>query len=160
MKSLGRILSLIVVASAATLLMNCDSGGSDEKSVEEVQLDKLKGNWAMSSVELDGTDRSSDFTNFVLNLSGTYSNSTNPTYNFSVSGSRPNPSPWPATGTWRFGDNPETTILRLVENPPLSISYQQNGSQLSMSFTFTGAGYAGGRVGEVEGNWEFVFTKQ
>lgn len=160
MKALARILSLIVVASAALFLMNCDSGGDDEKPAEEVQLDKLKGSWTMNSVDLDGTDRSSDFTNLVMTVSGTFSNSTNPTYNYSFTGSRPNPSPWPAAGTWRFGSNVNTLILRLDDDQEINYTLATNDTQLTMEFTYAGDGFAGGRVGEVEGQWTFVFTKQ
>jgi len=157
MKALARILSLIVVASAATLLMNCDSGGGGETPAEELELNKLNGTWTMTTADLDGTDRSDDFDNLVLTISGTFSNSTNPTYNFSFTGSRPNPSPWPANGTWRFESVPNKIIRRLTDDQ--LIDYQVSDTQLTMEFNYQGAGFAGGRVGEVAGDWTFVFTK-
>ena len=160
MKALARILSLIVVASVATVLMNCDSGGDDEKPAEEVELGKLTGTWTMTAVDLDGTDRTADFSNLVLSLSGTFSNSTNPTYNFSFTGSRPNPSPWPASGTWRFESVPNKIIRRLTDDVLINYSLGSNDTQLIMSFNYQGTGFAGGRVGEVEGDWGFTFTKQ
>ncbi|HEX5171691.1 MAG TPA: hypothetical protein VFW11_21075 [Cyclobacteriaceae bacterium] len=161
MKVLARILSLIVVASATTVLMNCDSGGGSEKSAEEVELGKLSATWTMTAVDLDGTDRTSDFANLVLTISGTYSNSTtNPVYSFSFTGTRPNPSPWPANGTWRFESVPNKIIRRLDDNQLINYSLTSNDTQLSMDFNYQGAGFAGGRVAEVNGDWSFTFTKQ
>ncbi len=160
MKLLARILSLIVVVSAVTFLMNCDGGGGSEKSAEEVELDKLKGTWTMTGVDLDGTDRSGDFANLVLTISGTYSSgTTNPVYTYSFTGSRPNPSPWPASGTWRFQSVQNKVIIRLDDNQVIDYTLSSNDTQLSLDFTYSGAGFAGGRVGEVEGNWSFTFSK-
>jgi hypothetical protein len=94
-------------------------------------------------------------------VSGTYSSgTTNPVYNYSFTGTRPNPSPWPASGTWRFESVQNKIIRRLDDNVLINYTLGSNDTQLTMMFNYQGAGFAGGRVDEVEGDWTFVFTKQ
>src|SRR5688572_11598510 len=109
MKFASRILSLLVMMGLATFYMSCDGGGGEDKSQQEKQLIKLNKSWALVSAN-DGTDRTADFPNLVLTVSGTYVN--DGTYNYSFTGTRPNPSPWPKNGTWKFGTNPLTEIIR------------------------------------------------
>ena len=76
---------------------------------EELQLNKLNGIWILESAN-DGQDRTDDFTNLVLTISGSFVQ--NGTYNYSFTGTRPNPSPWPRNGTRKFGSNKSTEIIR------------------------------------------------
>ena len=57
---------------AAILVLNGCGGGDPEKSEEEVQLDKLRGTWTMTSVENDGVDRSDEYPGMKITLSGSY----------------------------------------------------------------------------------------
>jgi len=161
MKVLARILSLIVVASATTLFMNCDGGGGGGKSEEETQLDKLKGTWTLSSVTLDNTPRS-DFQDVTMTISGTFTKGG--TYQYIFSGTFPNPSPWQikSPGTFKFDENNiGSKLVRGGDN--IVINYTVSSSSLTLSFTCSSCDYAGGaasgRVGEVNGNWVFNFTK-
>jgi hypothetical protein len=158
MKLLTRTLSLLLIASLTLFFANC--GGDDPaKSKEEVQLGKLKKTWNIVSAELDNVDRTADFTGFTLAFSGTYDKNAvagDYPYDYSVGGSRPDPSPWPANGSWEFGGDPETLIIR---DDGIGIVYSINSNgQLTMQFTCPDGGcqYPGSRTAQVEGNWEFV----
>src|SRR6478736_2346420 len=105
MKLLTRTLSLLAIASTALFFANC-GGGGDDKKPEEIELGKLTKTWNIVSANLDGTNRTTDFSNFKLTLSGTFnSGSPEGPYDYDVTGSRPTPSPWPDAasgngGTW------------------------------------------------------------
>ena len=158
MKILAKILSLSLVAGAAILFSGCGGSHGGTDSPEKVQLAKLSKTWTLTSASLDGSART-DFTNLKLTISGTYSKDGD-TYTYSFSGTRPNPSPWPATGTWKFGANPATDLMRLDDTPPLALTYTVSDTQLDIKFNYptTAAGFAGGRTDKVAGNWEFVFS--
>jgi hypothetical protein len=159
MKLFARILSFVVLFSATLLFMNCGGGGGEGKTAEEEQLDKLKaGPWTIVSADLDGADRTADFTGLTLTVSGTFGAAE---YGYSFTGSRPNPSPWPSSGQWKFGADPKTQLIRLDDDPDLAMNYTLTNSdaQLTITFTYSGAGFAGGRTEAVEGDWEFVFEK-
>ena len=159
MKFLTRIVSVAVLGALATFYMACDDGGT-EKTPEELQFEKLNSSWALTSAN-DGTDRTGDFPGLVLTVSGTFQ--PGQTYNYSLTGTRPNPSPWPANGTWKFGTDPNTDIIR----DPGSVSetnmnYTVTDSSLTLEFNVPEGsnGWPGGKIESVEGNWTFVFSKQ
>ncbi len=161
MKIATRILSLFVMVGLATFYMSCDNGGGDDQTEEQKQLIKLVSTWNLTSATEDGTPRT-DFTDLVLTISGTYAE--NGTYNYSFSGTRPNPSPWPGSGNWKFGTN---VLSDLIRDPgtadEIPMTYALSDNQLTISFTVPEghAGWAGtSRVKSVTGDWIFVFTKQ
>jgi len=161
MKIAARILSLVVLASIATLYINC--GGSDPapSSKEKVQIEKLVGTWALNSVTNDGTPRT-DFVGVTMTISGTYA-SDGGSYNFSFTGTFPNPSPMPKSGSFKFGSNPETQLIRVVpaDNFPMGYSLTNSNNNLTITLdNYTGPGFAGGRVEQVTGDWTFNFTRQ
>lgn len=158
MKSVLRMLSVLLVIGASGSLMSCDDDNGGGASEEEVQLNKLTGTWNISTVTLDGTPRIDDFTGLTLTISGTF-NSTGGTYAYSFTGTRPNPSPWPASGTWKFDANPNSQIIRLDDGQKINYTLGSNNAQLTLEFNYQGSGFAGGRVEIVNGNWQFVFTK-
>ena len=51
-------------------------------------------------------------------------------------------------------------IRRLYDNVLINYILESDDTQLTMTFNYQGAGFAGGRVAEVEGDWTFVFDKQ
>ncbi len=156
MKVLARILSLVTLLAVATLYTSCDGNEPDSKSEEEIQLGKLKANvWNISSVTLGSTDRTADFANLKMTFTGNYPSP--PAYGYSFSGTRPNPSPWPASGTWKFGPTVSTMMERLDDD--LGMGYTLTDTQLTITFNYTGSGFAGGRVEQVIGDWTFVFNK-
>lgn len=172
MKVLARTVSLVILASAVVLMSNC--GGDDpEKSKEEIQFNKLKKEWAIltptngATLSSGGapTDRTPEFSGFKLNISGTFNaNSPNGPYPFTVSGSRPTPSPWPASGTITFaglGSGDSGSLIRKDQSGgndlPMTYSINSNG-QLTLEFICIDCSYAGGRIEAVNGTWTFRFN--
>ncbi|HLT72178.1 MAG TPA: hypothetical protein VKZ75_05975 [Cyclobacteriaceae bacterium] len=158
MKIVLRMLSVLVTLGIIVSLTGCDEDSGGGTSEEQAQLDKLTDTWNISSAKLDGTDRTADFPGLVLTISGTY-NAPGGTYAFSFTGTRPNPSPWPASGTWQFDANPNSQIVRLDDGQKINYTLGSSNTQLTMEFNYQGAGFPGSRIEEVGGNWQFVFTK-
>lgn len=160
MRVLQRLLSVALLAGAATLYMNC--GGSDPKpkSNFEIQFEKLTPpTWVLQSVVRDTEDMSADFQSVTLDLGGTFNdNNASAAYTYTFTGTFPDLSPWPKSGTWRFGSDPNTQLVRLDDSQ--NMSYTVTDTQLTISFTYAGEGFIGGRVNIVEGNWTFTFNKQ
>ena len=159
MKFLTRILSVAVLGAIASLYMACD-GDDPTKTAEEIQFEKLDSIWAITSSN-DGTDRSGDFPGLVLTVSGTFQ--PGQTYNYSLSGTRPNPSPWPANGTWKFGTDPNVDIIRDPGSiSETSMKYTVTDNTLTLEFNVPEGsnGWPGGKIESVEGDWTFVFSKQ
>ena len=160
MKIAARILSLLVLASIATLYVNC--GGSDPApdSKEKVQLNKLVGAWDLVSVT-ENTLPNSNFVGVVMTISGTYATD-GATYDFSSTGTFPNPSPMPKTdGHFKFGSDPNTQMVRTNDNFPMTYALTNSDNNLSITLTgYSGTGFAGGRVENVNGNWVFNYTRK
>ncbi|MBX2962420.1 MAG: hypothetical protein KF687_07905 [Cyclobacteriaceae bacterium] len=157
----ARILSGMILAGAVVFLTNC--GGDDpEKPAQQVQLERLSKTWNIVSASLDGAPRTGDFTNFKLTFSGTFNaNNPNGPYNYSVTGARPTPSPWPASGQWSFVSVGSGDSGSLVRSDDVPMVYSINSSgQLTLELTCTSCDYGGasGRVEAVNGVWTFVFN--
>jgi hypothetical protein len=160
MKLTTRILSLLVLSGLVVFFAGCDKENNKKKSQAEKQFDKLKSSWSLTSAN-DGTDRTSDFPSLVLSVSGTFAEDGE--YNYAFTGTRPNPSPWPADGTWKFGSDPASDIIRDPETDyELPMTYTVSETTLEINFTIPDGdpGFPGGRVNSVSGDWTFVFTKQ
>lgn len=169
MKLQYRLLSFLLVASML-VFWGCGSD-SAKTAPEKTALKKLSKTWSIKTTggaSLDGTDRTSDFTNFKLTISGSF-DSGNPEgpYAFSVQGSRPDPSPWPGAdlgsdGTWTFAsvaDKTGTSGQIIREEDGVGITYSINSAgELSLLFTCSTCDYAGNRVSQVNGNWTFVLN--
>lgn len=158
LKNTGLFLLIAVV-----LTLSACKGKKDPDPTEKIQLTKLAKTWTISSAELDGQSRD-DFSTLSLVVSGTF-NSSSPEgpYQYTVSGTRPNPSPWPASGTWKFGDGEAAKSVLIrdtgVNEVQMTYTLSGDGKTLTLNFTVTGSGWAGSsRVNLVEGAWEFVFT--
>lgn len=160
MKTFSRFASLLILTGVIIVFTNC--GGDDPPPPpEKGQLEKLSKTWNIVSASLDGNNRTADFTSFKLTISGTF-NSTSPEgpYQFSVSGSRPNPSPWPANGTWTFtnvGTGDTGSLLR-NDGVPMIYTIASNGQLTISDLICTNCNYPGGRTEQVNGNWTFVFN--
>ncbi len=128
---------------------------------EELQLNKLKGTWHLISAN-DGQDRTDDFPNLAVTIAGTYV--AVGTYNYGFTGTRPDPSPWPADGTWKFGTN---KLMEMIRDPggvnELLMGYSVTDTEFIISFNVPddSAGWAGGttRMKSVTGDWTFTFGK-
>jgi len=166
MKIASRLLSLLILGLITTFYTGCKKDDDNKKTEEEIQLDKLKGVWNLVSAN-DGDDRTDSFApapgadpNLVLTVEGNFVQGG--TYNYSFTGTRPDPSPWPASGAWKFGTNKLTQIDRdpggLNEIP---MTYQVTATELILSFNIPAghSGWPGSRINSVTGDWTFTFTK-
>lgn len=161
MKIASRILSVLILFVISTFYMSCKKDDDDQATEEKKQLDKLLGTWTLQNATDDSGDRTSEFTALTLELEGNYAEGG--TYNYRLTGTRPDPSPWPADGTWKFGNNKSTELIRdpggINEVP---MTYQVTATNLIISFNVPdgSAGWPGtGRIASVTGDWTFTFTK-
>ena len=124
-------------------------------SPEEVQLNKLNATWAITSVMKDGVAETG-YDNLKLTLSGSNASKT---YTYAVTG-RPDKSPWPAGGTWTFGNNVSLQIVRdKGSSDELPMTYSITGNILTLQFQFSNVGYPSGKTSAASGNWSFVFAR-
>lgn len=156
MKVATRLLTLLAFVAFGLFFASCGKDPSDDRTTEEKQLDQLKSNWVLVSAN-DGTNRT-DFQNVVLSLNGTFSQGG--TYQYSVTGTLPSPSPWPQQGTWQFGTDPLTQIVRDPGSPSeIDATYSVSATELEINFVIPD-NWVGGRTKSVSGNWTFKFSKQ
>jgi hypothetical protein len=160
MKISSKILSLLVLVMISSFYMGCKKDDDNKATDEKKQLDKLLGVWVLQSAS-DGDDRTADFGGLTLTLDGNYAE--RGIYNYSFTGDRPDPSPWPRSGTWMFGNNKLTQMIRDpggVNEVPMN--YQVTDGNLVISFNVPDGSTGwpgGGRIGSVSGDWTFTFTK-
>lgn len=160
MKYYSTIISFLLLAAITVHISSCGGGGDEPTPAEKKQLDKISGTWQLQSADL-GTDSWDDeFEGATLTLSGEYEKGGTYDYNFNVP-TWPVNSPWPDdAGNWKFkgtsGSN-LNTIVRLDDG--IEMSYTLTSNTLTLMFSYDGEGFPEGRVGSVEGNWTFVFTK-
>jgi hypothetical protein len=160
MKLATRILSLLILAAFATFYMSCDGGGGDDQSEQQIQFNKLKGTWNVTEVT-DGTGERGDFAGVQLSLGASSNFAENGTYPYEMTGTLPNPSPWPKQGgLWEFGSDPSSDLIRDPGGVnELEMTYDVSDTQLEITFFVSGDGWQGGRTQSVEGQWTFIFTK-
>src|SRR5688572_10140472 len=166
MKVAARILTLSALVCASLFLSNCGPKDPDPETAEETQLNKLKGTWTLSGVEFQGGART-DYSNIVLVIEGTYV-AEGSTYTYHLTSETfADPSAWPKKtssdkGEWKFGASPATQLVRDPTGEAMPMTYTMSGdNQLTITFTCTTCAFAGGniRTKEVNGLWEFSFTK-
>jgi hypothetical protein len=152
---------LFTTLFAAILVLNGCGGDDPEKSEEEVQLDKLRGSWTMTSVENDGIDRSEEYPGMKISLSGSYTE--NGTYGLSsevTDNDWPSVSPWKAIDSWKFDTaTPGSIVVRQSDLTDLNYTLSNSDSQLRIEFSYAEDGFNNGRTASVGGNWVFTFTK-
>jgi len=163
MKIASRVLSLLILVFVTTFYMSCKKDDDDKQTQEEIQFNKLKGGWSLASATDDSGDRTGDFSNLVLTLGGTYVEGG--LYEYSFTGTRPDPSPWKVSGTWEFGTDKSKDITRDPgTTDEIPMTYTVSDTQLIVNFTIPDGspGWDGGtsRIKSVKGNWAFTFNKQ
>lgn len=136
------------------LFSSCKKDDPDPISIQDQQLAKLTAAWKATSATLDGTPQAG-YENFVLTISGTAGADS---FSYTAAG-RPSNSPWPSSGTWVFGTNPESQIVRDTGADQLDMTYSVTDTQLQLTFNFSGVGYPSSRVSNVKGTWIFTFGK-
>lgn len=158
MKFATKWFAFITLFASVLVLGSCDSGGG-EKTEEEIQLDKLKGTWTMTSVENDGVDRSDEYVNMVITLGGTYTEGG--VYTLSSDADEwPSISPWNDDDTWKFNTSDvENFIVRQSDLNPMKYTLTNSDAQLTIDFEYGGPGFKNSRTSSVTGNWTFTFTK-
>jgi hypothetical protein len=121
--------------------------------ITDQQLLKLSKTWRITSVTLDGVDKTSLFSGFQLSITGTQGQSS---FGYSAT-NRPVLSVWKQSGTWVFGSDPLSMIVRdqNISADKLDITYLVTGTTLQLAFSYQGAGYT--RVSTVNGSWLFSF---
>jgi len=153
MKHLARILSLLLVVAVGFFFTGCKDD-DDKKSETDQQIEKLNGTWKASSVKYQGTDVTSDYSNFTITLTAAAGAKS---IGYSTTG-RPSGKlgPWTASGTLQFGAKPSTELTR---DDDTAITYTVSGTSLGMDFDYSGDGHLG-RIESIGGQWSFQFTKQ
>jgi hypothetical protein len=155
---------LLAGAFLGVLLMNSGCGGKSDPapSVEDAQLAKLSKTWKATAVTLNNTSMMTNaqagYSNFTMTISGT-PGQTASGFSFTTSGRVAGDKnyPWPSNGTFHYGTDPATLLIR---DDTLPITYAVTDTQLQMTFTYNGPGYNGGRVTQVQGNWVMTFSPQ
>jgi hypothetical protein len=154
MKLVSRILSLVLITGLATFFAGCGGDDDPKKSDQDVQLSLLNGTWNAATVQFQGNPPSLNHDDFVLTINAQPGDEV---MSFTVSGRPTGPSAWPANGTFEFGSNVKT---QLVRGDQVAIDYTVDKNSLVMEFEFTGNAYDAGRTSSVTGEWRFEFTKQ
>jgi hypothetical protein len=150
-----RILITVVSFCVILILTGCGGKGSPAESTQDKQLGLLSQTWKITgsnsngSVSLDQNPQTS-WSGFQLTITGTKGGST---FNYTCAG-RPALGPWPASGTWKFGTDPVTQIIRIEDN--LNMTYTVTPTTLQITFNYTGTGFT--RVNQVGGTWVFNFV--
>lgn len=141
----GIINSILSIVSITTVILLSSCGGSDP-SPQEVKLKKLIAHgWTLSSVTVDGVDKTSLFSGMTLSFTKTNYTTTNGAI------------VWPSSGTWEFVDSKGTTIIR---NDDLEITITEiTGTTLKLSLVWSSTTYGPGRATSVAGNHVFSFVE-
>lgn len=160
MKITLKAYSLLILVAVAALQAGCKKDDNDSKTVEQQQLEKLVFEWTLQSAQDSQGDRTADFAGLVLHITGNYTGE-GKVYNYSLTGQRPNPSPWPESGVWKFGTDKTKDIIRDPGGvDEILMNYTVTGSDLILTFEVPdGGGWQGGRIKNVTGEWTFNFTK-
>lgn len=146
-----RLLLFFALVIALFTYSGCGGGDTPEEPITDVQLGKLTKTWKVASVSLDGVDKTSDYTNFQLTLTGTKGTTS---FGYTTAG-RPTLSPWKSGGSWEFGTAVQTQIIRDKGTADeLAMTYAVTETTLQITFTYSGAGYTA-RTGVVKGQWVY-----
>jgi hypothetical protein len=160
MKHISTIFSFLLLVVLTVHLSACGGGGDEPTPAEEKKLEQLKGTWQLQSATLGSESWNDEFEDATLTLSGEYEKGGTYNYNFNVT-PWPVNSPWPDdAGNWKFDGTSGSglnTIVRLEDSIEMTATVTDN--SLTLTFTYDGDGFPEGRVGSVEGNWTFIFTK-
>ena len=144
--SLAFVLALIVVAS-------CKPKETIEPTAEELQLDKLVSAWNNSTVTLDGTADSGDWSAFTVTFAdGSYTSS-------GVSAGREN-TVWKSNGTWKFKNagTADVDVNTIERGDGVIMTIVVDEASLTMTFGYDETANAG-RTDGITGNWVFSMTK-
>lgn len=151
------MLIILVIPLMIILLSTSGCKKDDDPSPAEVQTTALSSTWVIGSsgfVTLDGSDVTSYFSQFELDILADYSYST-------IGGNKPNP--WPASGKWSFLENSDGSLNlnKLVRDDGLEITIEElTSSTLRISFIHNESVHQSGRTDGVSGLYVFSLTNQ
>lgn len=142
--SIRKIILLLVVASAAVLLVNC-KGKDPQPSEQDVVKTKLASSpWTLQSVTVDGVDQTAVYQGLTITFTAT-------TYTTTKGGIV-----WPASGTWSFTDDTATAIKR---EDGTEVKVEATDTSLKLTLTWAKTTLGTGRVESVKGLHVFTFKK-
>jgi hypothetical protein len=152
------IQSLIASGIIAVLMLTSSCGGDTEPEPEPTAGDAVlanlaSGQWKVSSVTVDGADKSSLFTNLTI----TFSTSAPGTFSGSFSATNGGPV-WPATGTWTITDPAVGSSLSRGDGTTIQLTEVTTNS-LKMSLAWSKNTFGPGKTGSVKGQHIFSFSK-
>jgi hypothetical protein len=138
----------MTVMIAAITIVACSS---HSVSVEDQQMQKLQGTWKASSVQVDGTDITDQYTDFTITFfkSGSTKEmvATNPGYAF-----------YAGTDVWDFAASSKATkIIRSSDGIEMNVQVTQSNLTLTFNVPVTSAG---GRVSGMSGNFTFNLVRK
>ena len=137
-------LSLIALVITVLTLESCKDKTTPTAS--EIISKKLStGAWKVKSVTVDNTDKTDLFKDFTLQYTATTYTTTHGT------------PVWPASGTWKFADEPATVITR---DDGLEITIESiKDNEFIYSLTWTKTTYGAGRGSSVNGVHRFDMVR-
>ncbi len=135
---------LLAVGSVLFTFSNCSD--DNESSKEDQVRSLLTGSaWKMTTVTVDGTDKTAVYDDLILTFGITTFTSTNGGV------------VWPATGTWAFTSPDATAIVR---NDGLAVTIQEiTSTSLKLGLTWNKTTLGSGRTSSVSGQHVFSFGK-
>ena len=132
----------------------CSCGKKEgETDAVTLQMNRLTGTWKVSAARKEGVLQSG-YENCKITLSG---NAKEELYDYSITGV-PAISPWTGIGTWKFGANAETQIVRDPSTSyAVNVDYVVSESALQLAFEYA---VSAGRTESAGGYWIFTFAKE
>lgn len=145
-------LLIIFILTMAVLIFTVGCSGSKvQPSIEDQQLQKMLGTWKTSTVQVDGTDITDQYTDFTITFfkNGNTNEmiATNPGYAF-----------YAGADVWVFATSSQASkIIRSSDGIEMSVQVDQ--SNLTLLFNVPQASI-GGRVAGMSGNFTFQLVKK
>ena len=150
MKADKRLLTFILVL----LIISIGCKKTNEAvSDEEIQATKLANTWIIndnSSVKRDSDDLTDKFSNFNIRFTKSKA--------YTVQND-PDNVIYPS-GNWKFADDSYNSIYLNGEENPITIEFQDDGNVLVLDFLVSENSTIGGRIGGINGKYQFVLSKK
>ena len=154
-KILLPVFAIVFTMAISTMFTNCGDKKDDPVPPDpkpnpiEEQLKLLAGEYTVSSVKLDGTEVTSDYTGMKI----TFTTSKG----YSTSGGDFTPV-WKASGSFTFKDETSTppVLTSLIRDDGVEMAYTLSGSAITLNFSIQDPN---GRLAGLEGQYEFKGSK-
>jgi hypothetical protein len=155
MKYSSRILSLLALVSMTVFFAGCDKGDDNKKSAKDQEIAKLVGTWqaVAGGVEYENAPQAS-YDDFEITISG---DAGDDALGFTTDNRPAGTGPWDGSGELSFQSPISDHVLLTSEG--VEVHYTVTATTLLLDFNYEGTGFGGGRVGEIEGQWEFNLVK-